>query len=448
MVACLSRANDLFPGRGVYPLSEHYQLEYLLTTRIHRAEVNLHSGNCVRGAAAYSRAGFSIVMHLLLLFCLILGWAQLASGADEEAPLKKSKPVPALDLFVQGEIPRVRLELSDDAMERLRKSPRKYVAGTVVEALANGERRYTNVAIRLKGAAGSFRPVDDRPAFTVNFDRLAPGQTFHGLKKLHLNNSVQDSSLLAEKLCREMFEAAGVPAPRAGHAFVTLNEKRLGTYVLIEGVNKQFLKRHFADASGNVYDGHSHQDVAQRMRTNSGDDPKDQSRLAALAAALRASDLKARRAALEKTLDVERFISFMAVEVITSHWDGYSLGPNNFRIFHDKTTDRMVFLPQGLDQTFQRKNISAQPDMKGLVAKAVMEVPEFRARFRAREAQLLTNTFLVDPWVRRLREAAARVRTELAKLEPSNGEEYIKRAASYRRRIQQRLAELREELGL
>lgn len=397
----------------------------------------------MRGVAAYSRAGF---MRLFLLLVLVLGSLSSVSGAEDA--LAKSKPVPALDLFLQGEIPRVRLELSDDAMERLRKSPRKYVAGTVVEALANVERRYTNVAIRLKGAAGSFRPVDDRPAFTVNFDRLAPGQTFHGLKKLHLNNSVQDSSLLAEKLCREMFEAAGVPAPRAGHAFVTLNEKRLGTYVLIEGVNKQFLKRHFADASGNVYDGHSHQDVAQRLRTNSGDDPKDQSRLAALAAALRASDLKARRTALEKTLDVERFISFMAVEVITSHWDGYSLGPNNFRIFHDKTTDRMVFLPQGLDQTFQRKNISAHPGMKGLVAKAVMEVPEFRARFRARQAELLTNTFLADPWVKRLREVAGRVRNELAKSEASTAEEYIKRAASYRRRIQQRLAELREELAL
>ncbi len=385
-------------------------------------------------------------MRLLLLLCLVLGPLSLVSGAEEAAA--KAKPAPALDLFVLGEIPRVRLELTEDAMERLRRSPRKYVAGAVVESLADGERRYTNVAIRLKGGPGSFRALDEQPAFTVNFDRLAPGQTFHGLKKLHLNNSVQDSSLLAEKLCREMFDAAGVPAPCAGHAFVTLNKRRLGTYVLIEGVNKQFLKRHFADASGNVYDGHSRQDVAQRLEVNSGENPKDQSRLAALAAAVRVSNVKERRAALEKVLDIDRFISFMAVEVITAHWDGYSLGVNNFRIFHDKSTDRMVFLPQGLDQTFQRKEIPAQPDMKGLVAKAVMEVPEYRARFRTREVELLTNTFLVDPWVKRLREVAAKVRVELAEVEPSKAEEYIKRAASYRRRIQQRLAVLRRELKL
>ena len=385
-------------------------------------------------------------MRVISFFLGLVGAALVAVGA-EDAPAR-TKPVPALDLFVQGEIPRVRLELPDDALERLRKSPRKYVAGAVVESMATGERRYTNVAIRLKGGPGSFRALDDKPAFTVNFDRLAPGQTFHGLKKLHLNNSVQDGSLLAEKLCREMFEAAGVPAPRAGHAFVTLNKRRLGTYVLVEGVNKQFLKRHFADASGNVYDGHSRQDVGQRLEVNSGGNPKDQSRLAALAAAAKLSNLTERRSALEKTLDVERFISFMAVEVITAHWDGYSLGPNNFRIFHDKTTDRMVFLPQGLDQTFQRKEMSAQPDMKGLVARAVLEVPEFRTRFRAREMELLTNAFQTELLVKRLREVAARVRREIAVEEPSSADEYLKRAASYRRRIQQRMAVLRRELKL
>lgn len=382
-------------------------------------------------------------MHLVSLILVLSVLVTAPTPALAEPILSRTKPAPALDLFEKGEIPRVRLELSDEAMERLRRSPRKYVVGAVVE----GDRRYTNVAIRLKGGPGSFRQLDDRPAFTVNFDKLAPGQTFHGLKKLHLNNSVQDSSLLSEKLCREMFEAAGVPAPRAAHAVVNLNDRRMGLYVLIEGVNKQFLKRYFPDATGNVYDGHSQQDVNQRMRTNSGDAPKDQSRLADLAAAARTSNLAARRSALEKTLDVERFISFMAMEVIVGHWDGYSIGRNNFRIFHDVSTDRMVFLPQGLDQTFQRKNIGAMPGMSGLVAKAVLEVPEFKQRFQARERELLANTLQTDVWVKRLREVAARVRRELAESSPSTAESYLSRAASYRRRIQQRLDALRTELG-
>ena len=395
------------------------------------------------GIRGIESAGHSFAMRLASRLCLLLFLAWPSSAGFAEAIAVSGKPVPARDLFEKGEIPRVRLELPDDALEKLRRSPRTYVVGAVVE----GTRRYTNVSIRLKGGPGSFRPLEDRPGFTINFDQLAPGQTFHGLKKLHLNNSVQDSSCLSEKLCREMFEAAGVPVPRAGHAVVELNDRPLGLYVLIEGVNKQFLKRYFSRTDGNVYDGHSQQDVNRRLRVNSGDTPQDQSRLADLTSAARMSDLVERRIALEKTLDVERFLSFLATEVIVAHWDGYSLNRNNFRIFHDLSSDRLVFLPHGLDQTFQRMGIEAMPKMSGLVAKSVLEVPEFRERFLLRESQLLTNTFQTDRWVTRLREVAAQVQRELEVSDPSASTAYISRAASFRRRIQRRFDGLRTELG-
>ena len=107
----------------------------------------------------------------------------------------------------------------------------------------------------------------------------------------------------------------------------------------------------------------------------------------------------------------------------------------------------MVFLPQGLDQTFQRKEIAAMPAMSGLVAQAVLEVPEFRERFRSRESQLLTNTFQTELWVKRLREVAAKVRRELEASEPSTSTNYLNRAASFRRNIEQRFDSLRTELG-
>src|SRR5207249_5753789 len=67
------------------------------------------------------------------------------------------------------------------AVFRLKK---KNVLATVRE----GDRVYTNVAVHLKGHLGSFRPVDSKPAFTLNFDKNAKGQRFHGLQKIHLNN--------------------------------------------------------------------------------------------------------------------------------------------------------------------------------------------------------------------------------------------------------------------
>ena len=347
------------------------------------------------------------------------------------------------DLFKEGRIPGIRIELSPAATDRLRQHPRTYVRGIVRE----GDLVYTNVAIRLKGGPGSFRPVDDpKPAFTVNFGRVAAGQRFHGLKKLHLNNSVQDHTYLAEKISRELFEAAGVPAPRAGHVAVQFNGRDLGLYVLVEGIDKHFLKRYFKDAGGNLYDGHSQSDVTSVMRTNSGEDRRDQSRLRALAAAAQEPDLDQRWAALKKTLDVERFISFLAVEVMTCHWDGYAMNRNNFRIYHDRGSDRMVFLPQGVDQTFQRLNTQLFPPMSGLVAKAVLEIPQARKLYHERMTQLLTNVFQAAVVRKHLTEVASKVQPVLVDSNPAAAASYQNQVAGFARRIQQRANSLERQL--
>ena len=352
--------------------------------------------------------------------------------------------LPGDDIFKDGLIPKIRLELSRGALDLLRQRPRTYVRATVRE----GNITYTNVSVRLKGGPGSFRSIDDKPAFTINFDRLADGQKFHGLKKMHLNNSVQDPTYLSEKIARELFEAAGVPAPRAAHAAVELNGDPLGLYVLIEGIDKQFLRRYFKDPTGNLYDGHSQNDVNRPMRTNSGENPQDQSRLKALAAAAQEPDLNKRMAALEKTLDVDRFISFLAIEMIICHWDGYALNRNNYRIYHDRAHDRMVFIPQGVDQTFQRPNIPLFPQTaNGLVARSVLEIPQARERYRERMSQLLTNVFQVAAITNHVYEVAAKVQPVLAASDPQFAGSYPQRVVAFCRRIQSRVNSFEHQLS-
>src|SRR4029453_1657486 len=103
---------------------------------------------------------------------------------------------------------------------------------TVRATVREGGRVYTNVALHLKGAAGSFRPVDQNPAMTLNFDKSVAAQQFHGLDKVSLNNSIQDPTLISEQFCREIFLRAGVPVPRTTHAVVELNGPDVALYVL------------------------------------------------------------------------------------------------------------------------------------------------------------------------------------------------------------------------
>ena len=71
---------------------------------------------------------------------------------------------------------------------------------STLATVREGGRVYTNVALHLKGGFGSYRPLDDDPSLTLNFEKYAPGQSFHGLKKFSLNNSVQDPTFLNEKI--------------------------------------------------------------------------------------------------------------------------------------------------------------------------------------------------------------------------------------------------------
>lgn len=335
--------------------------------------------------------------------------AALAGGTAPQWAGSDAPDAARQRLFEGDFIPYLRLEIGRSEIASLEKEPRRHVRGTVWE----GQRAYTNVALHLKGGPGSFRPIHDKPGFTLNFDKFVPGQRFHGLTKLHLNNSVQDPTCLKEKISRELFRLAGVPTPQAGHAIVELNDRKLGLYVLIEGVNRQFLRGHFKNADGCVFDGYSYGDVSAPLNVNLGRDRTDRAGLRRLAEAAQETNLAQRKTKLHRALDVDRFLSFMAMEVILCHRDGYSLDVNNYRIFHDLETDRMVFLPHGMDLMFGDPSLPIAAPMSGLVARCVMEDSELRRQYVQRLAHLSTNVIRVAVITNRVQELAARIQSSL-----------------------------------
>jgi spore coat protein H len=355
-------------------------------------------------------------LHLCLLWVIS---STIGNGAGAPAA-KERRQAPGQELFAGTNVIRIRIEIPPSGLSVLRETDsRNRQDRPVVKAIIReGDRLFTNVAVRLKGWFGSFRSIDDTPSFTLNFDKFVPGQGFHDLHKISLNNSVQDRSFLSEKICRELFDAAGVPVPRSGYAKVELNGEDLGLYVLTEGFNKQFLKRYFKNPDGNLYESHFKQDVTDRLEVNSGDRPEDHSGLNALAGAVLEPDPAKRLAGLEKVLDMDRFLSLMAMEVMTCHWDGYLMNRNNFRVFHDLASNKMVFMPHGMDQTFgarrRRAPVSILPPMRGLVADAVIATEDGRRRYLERVSALYTNVFKVEAILKRLDQLEAVIQPVIA----------------------------------
>jgi spore coat protein H len=373
-----------------------------------------------------------------------------AATAPDAAPGKRE----ARDaLFAGTNVPRIQIEIPGSGMAALRNTGwgNGEARPTVKARVREGGHLYTNVAIHLKGAAGSFRSVEDRPGFTLNFDKFAPGQSFHGLHKLSLNNSVQDPSYLSEKICRELFDAAGVPVPRAGHAIVELNGRPQGLYVLTEGFNKQFLKRHFEQTQGNLYDGGFVQDITGRLGLNSGDDPRNHAGLRALIDATREPDATRRLARLEQVLDMDRFLSYLAMDVIQCDWDGYGMNRNNWRIFHDLGSNKMVFMPHGLDQMFGVDRTTPEceilPPMQGMVARAVLGTAEGKRRYLERMGQLYADVFHVDALLRRVDEINAVVHPALVAADPHAARRHDQAVQWLKSRITRRDESLRQQLA-
>jgi spore coat protein H len=340
-------------------------------------------------------------------------------------------------LFTNGVVRRIQIEITPAELEKLKRDGRTYVQANLKE----GANVYTNAGLHLKGV-GSFRPIDDKPSFSIKFNKFISGQEFYGLSKVALNNSVQDLSYINEAFCTELFRSIGVPAGRVTHAWVELNGRKLGLYVLVEGINKDFLRRHFKTDNGNLYEGYT-QDINEELDQDNGKEVT-QADLRNLAKAASEPNAGERWLRLEKLLDLDRFISMMAGEIIMAHWDGYWINRNNYRIYNDQ--GRMVMFPHGLDNMWQQPEMPWRPTMSGLLTRAILMTPEGHARYRERITTILTSHFHVAQLTNRVNEIAARLRPEIKANTPERLAAWQDQVADLRERIVKRLANVAQQL--
>jgi hypothetical protein len=163
----------------------------------------------IRSETSQRRGRGSVVATLAALAALALAApAAAAPIADEAAVVYDPHAVAVIDLT-----------LSPEAIAALEAEPDEYVKGTFAMATTSGgpggeETALTAsphpVEVRLKGS-GSFRPITGEAAFKLKFKKV---DAFLGLRKMTLNNMVQDESMAHEALTYLAF-GASMPRRRA-----------------------------------------------------------------------------------------------------------------------------------------------------------------------------------------------------------------------------------------
>ena len=375
------------------------------------------------------------LIPLVFVLCGVAGpraWAESKVGKKHGGATKD-------DLFEAIGVTALKLEIPPSYLNQLKGDPKTYVKGILREE----SQAYENAGIRYKGGTGS-PAAAKKPSFTIKLNEFNSDLRFHGQRKFVLENSLTDASFLGEMLANDLFRAAGVPAPRCSFARVELNGGDLGLYVVTEGVNRDFLAHHFEKSKGNLYEGDSN-DVTDKLDKDSGEDAKDESDLAALVEAVREPDLAKRWQRLDKVLDLPRFLSFAAMEVILWNTEGYCLSAKKYRIYHDPITDRLVFLPHRAEQLFAKPEGEITPPMGGLVAKAMLETPEGRQQYQQTLAKLVGSVMKVDRLNGRITEWMERIRPVLARGEAGPLKAFDEAVVQLRTRLVQRVRFLEQK---
>lgn len=109
--------------------------------------------------------------------------------------------------------------------------------------------------LKRKGTT-SPRALDEKPTFSIDlraYDPEAP--LLDGVRRLTLDDIVQDPTIPREHTAHALHAALGVPTPRHVRVRLWVNGEWLGVYGLIETMDERFVGRTWpCDAEGNLHE--------------------------------------------------------------------------------------------------------------------------------------------------------------------------------------------------
>lgn len=296
----------------------------------------------------------NLLMNCFAILCFLLmqTWIAPSIGSADDA-------LDPNQLYGDARVTKIEITIDEEAWNSLRLQKREFIEGMLAPAekpfdtfradLRIDGVEIKEVGIRKKGFFGSLD--DDFPSLRIKLDEYVDQKPIGDVKRLTLNNNKQDTSLLSQYMAYRFFNAIGVEAPRVGFATVFVNGNHLGVYSVVEPVDKVFLKSRFGDNRGDLWEG-TLTDFSpkslERLEWKSGQhDRIDDWKTARLSELLQNENVSP--AELESLVDLTQFYQFWAGESLLAFWDGYSNNQNNYFVYDDPKSNKLLFMPWGAD---------------------------------------------------------------------------------------------------
>lgn len=293
-------------------------------------------------------------------------------------------PTDSAELFDEARIPEFYLTVSDAARTSLAREPYEYVEATLTfEGVSYGP-----IGLRTKGE-NSWRPFNEKSSLKLDFNRYDSGpDRFFDLKGLTFQAMNEDYSMMHERVAYRIYREIGVPAVRAHHAVIYVNDELYGLFTMVDSVDDEFLERNFVDPSGSMWEQHDGEFTDEYINLPTAGRPyegffheegvDDRTKLQALADALEGAD---KYNAASAHLDWGAFQRYWAGNALARQFDAYPgrFAGDDCHVYLDPTQDRFVYIPHGVDESFYYDTDFL--NLGGLLAVVCAADPVCRAEF-------------------------------------------------------------------
>ncbi len=130
-----------------------------------------------------------------------------------------------------------------------------YTSGTdLLATMSSGGTTYDSIGVRFKGQTSySMLPSNaQKRSFNITLDHAIEDQNIMGYETLNLNNAFQDASFLREVIYLDLIRDH-VPAAKANFVHLNINGESWGIYPNVQQLNSQFVKEWYFSNNGSLW---------------------------------------------------------------------------------------------------------------------------------------------------------------------------------------------------
>jgi len=271
--------------------------------------------------------------------------------------------------FLQNEVATIRITIDQDTLDAVLSEENwgndrefhahfKYESSGLVDSV-------DNIGFRLRGNT-SLQAA--KKSFKISFNTFAQGNKWQDLEKLNLNGSHNDPSMIRAALVWDVIRNANLPGARTSFVKLYFNNEYRGLYTNVEHIDENFADTYFPGSqyssqfkclnpapldfiSNNSNDYNFEQFGRRPYDQKINDYTQDYRELAELISIINNTSLAALPCALERKFNVDSYLKYAAIDVLTGNWDGYAYNKNNYYLQLNRNTGQFQFIPYDVDNT-------------------------------------------------------------------------------------------------